>query len=215
VDVRVIAATNVELEAAVKERKFRADLYYRLNVASVQLPALRDRPEEILPLANHFIELYGRKLGNAHITISARAERALLAHSWPGNIRELENVMHAGLIMCRSSILEVDDLRLPVATGARASSASSNESTDPLAAVCDGLRRLLRSERDDVYQSVERLLLTTAFDHCHGNQVHTAKRLGVSRNVVRAQLRRFGLLGCDPAGSALVETTPDESFAVA
>ncbi len=215
VDVRVIAATNVELEAAVKQRKFRADLYYRLNVASVRLPALRERPGEILPLAKHFIELYGSKLGKTHVTISAAAERALLAHPWPGNIRELENVVHAGLIMCRNGILEEDDLRVPAAPAECASSAALEQCADPLDAVCEGLRRLLRSECDDVYQSVERLLLSTAFDHCHGNQVHTAKRLGVSRNVVRAQLRRFGLLGRDPAGSALLETTSDSSFAIA
>jgi sigma-54-specific transcriptional regulator len=193
VDVRVIAATNVELVSAVHAGRFRSDLYYRLNVASVRLLALRERPGDIVPLAQHFIELYRRKLGLGRVALSSAAERALLAHSWPGNIRELENVMHCALIVCRNGVLDSSDLQV---------SAAPAMGQGVLDTLCESLRRLLRSDRDAVYESVERLLLTTAFEYCEGNQVRTARRLGLSRNVVRAQLKRFGLLGDDDAVAA-------------
>ncbi len=196
VDVRVIAATNVELERAVQEGRFRRDLYYRLNVAAISLPPLRDRPGDILPLAQHFVETYRRKMNLGSIVLSENAKRALGAHDWPGNIRELENVVHFGLIMCRNGVLDCVDLRLPDRAPPQ-SSERQNSYDDSLGGLVDGLRRLLRSDHEGVYQSVERLLVTTAFEHCEGNQVHTARRLGVSRNIVRAQLKRHGLLGQD------------------
>ncbi len=196
VDVRLIAATNVELEAAVEARQFRRDLYYRLNVASVRLPPLRERQGDILPLARHFLQAYQRESGFSRVGLSQGAESALLAHDWPGNIRELENVIHYGLIMSGSGVLEAGDLRLPHGPAARElqgveASASDGDVFD---VVGDGLRRLLQSDRQAIHQAVERLLLVTAFEHCDRNQVRTAKRLGLSRNIVRAQLKRHGLL---------------------
>jgi sigma-54 dependent transcriptional regulator len=189
VDVRLVAATNVELAAAVEARQFRRDLYYRLNVASVRLPPLRERRDDILPLARHFLDAYRRETGFEHVSLSPDAQRALLAHDWPGNIRELENVIHYGLIMSGSGVLEVDDLRLPQVAAER-----DSQTGDAFDAVGEGLRRLLRTDREAIHQTVERLLLVTAFEHCDRNQVRTAKRLGLSRNIVRAQLKRHGLL---------------------
>jgi len=214
VDVRLIAATNVELEAAVEARQFRRDLYYRLNVASVRLPPLRERKGDILPLARHFLQSYQRESGFERVGLAQSAENALLAHDWPGNIRELENVIHYGLIMSASGILEADDLRLPqtqmqAATAAYVTQGSAEGEDDDdyndagdsdgthgdvFDAVGAGLRRLLQSDRPAIHQAVERLLLVTAFEHCDRNQVRTAKRLGLSRNIVRAQLKRHGLL---------------------
>jgi DNA-binding NtrC family response regulator len=209
VDVRLIAATNVELEAAVESRQFRRDLYYRLNVASVRLPPLRERRDDILPLARHFLEAYQRESGFERVGLSEGAERALLEHDWPGNIRELENVIHYGLIMSGNGVLDADDLRLPQVEGStpsrertwRVESApepQGAQTDDPTGDVFDavgaGLRRLLQSDRPAIHQAVERLLLVTAFEHCNRNQVRTAKRLGLSRNIVRAQLKRHGLL---------------------
>src|SRR3569833_1619028 len=113
VDVRLIAATNVELEAAVQARQFRRDLYYRLNVASVRLPPLRERKDDILPLARHLLQEFQRESGFERVAMTQSAENALLARDWPGNVRELENVIHYGLIMSGSGVLEADDLRLP------------------------------------------------------------------------------------------------------
>ena len=189
VDVRVIAATNSELESAVESRTFRRDLYYRLNVAPVRLLPLRERRGDILPLAQHFLDVYRRTLKIEGTALSAAAERALLAYEWPGNIRELENVVHFGLIMSATGVLDVGDLRLHGVGGLPVKVANE------LDALGHGLQRLLESDRPAIYQEVERLLMTTAFAHCAGNQVRTAKRLGVTRNIVRAQLKRFGLLG--------------------
>ena len=196
VDVRLVAATNVELAAAVEARQFRRDLYYRLNVASVRLPPLRERKDDILPLARHFLDAYRRETGFEHVSLSPDAQRALLAHDWPGNIRELENVIHYGLIMSGSGVLEVDDLRLPQAAVER-----DSQTGDAFDAVGEGLRRLLRTDREAIHQTVERLLLVTAFEHCDRNQVRTAKRLGLSRNIVRAQLKRHGLLEGGSSGT--------------
>ena len=210
VDVRVIAATNMELEPAVEARLFRRDLYYRLNVASVRLPPLRQRPQDILPLAHDFIERYRRRLGLEHLALSAAAEQALLAHSWPGNIRELENVVHCGLIMCRDGTLGLEDLRLPTGTGHRTPGVTSaSPASDALEALSQALRRLLQSDLAAVYETVERLLLTTAYEHCDRTQVRTAQRLGVSRNMVRAQLKRAGLLARRRAsGAAAMSSSP-------
>jgi sigma-54 dependent transcriptional regulator len=194
INVRLIAATNVDLEQAVVSGHFRRDLYYRLNVARVKLLPLRERRADILPLAQLFIDQYGGKLGLEQAKLTPGAAEALLTFDWPGNIRQLENVIHLTLIMSAKGHIERSDLQLP-SRGEGATAEQSESSEDGLGLVGKGLRHLLGSERADVYQEVERLLLRTAFEHCAGNQVRTAKRLGVSRNVVRAQLKRFGLLG--------------------
>jgi sigma-54-specific transcriptional regulator len=202
VDVRLIAATNIDLEHAVQSRQFRRDLYYRLSVAPVELPPLRERRADILPLARNLIERHRSKLGLTHATLTPAAEEALLTHHWPGNIRELENVVHLGLIMSAGGRIDAADLRLSradrltaTATAAPIPALDTTQTHETkLDMLGEGMRRLLHSDRDGVYQEVERLLLTTAFEHCAGNQVRTAKRLGVSRNVVRAQLKRFGLI---------------------
>jgi sigma-54 dependent transcriptional regulator len=204
VNVRLIAATNVELEAAVEARQFRRDLYYRLNVAAVRLPPLRERKGDILPLARHFLDTYRRESGYEQVSLSSDSEAALLAHDWPGNIRELENVIHYGLIMSVSGVLEAQDLRLPKVasehTGLKDGDDSAIVAGDVIDAVGVEFRRLLQSDREAIHHSVERLLLVTAFEHCDRNQVRTAKRLGLSRNIVRAQLKRHGLLEQSASG---------------
>ena len=199
VQVRIIAATNVDLESAVADGRFRRYLYYRLSIAQVRLLPLRERPGDILPLARHFLEFYRRRLGVETASLSAGAEQALLAYQWPGNIRELENVVHFALIMSGGGVLEADALRLqgPGASHAVAAAERAPVGRDELQALGQGMRQLLDSERPAVYEEVERLLVTTAFAHCAGNQVRTARRLGVTRNVLRAQLKRFGLLACE------------------
>jgi len=200
VDVRVIAATNVELEQAVEARLFRRDLYYRLNVASVHLLPLRERPDDILPLARHFIESYSKRTGLAPAKLSEAAARCLVTHDWPGNIRELENKMHYALLMCADGTINMPELRLPAHPETFNGAAGTLNAS--LGGLAEGLRDLLHSERDQVYHSVERLLVETAFEHCERNQVRTAKRLGLSRNIVRAQLKRYGLLGSERQPSA-------------
>jgi DNA-binding NtrC family response regulator len=196
VDVRIIAATNVDLEEAVKAKEFRQDLYYRLNVAAVRIFPLRDRPGDILPLAHHFVEVYRQRLHLAKAGLTAAAEQVLEQYSWPGNIRELENLIHVGLIMGSGGLIDVADLRLSAAHAAGRLNFVGGHDT-ATTALGRELQRLLESDCSNVYEMVQRLLLEAAFEHCSGNQVRTAKRLGVSRNVLRAQLKRFGMLASE------------------
>ncbi|MGN6529043.1 MAG: sigma-54 interaction domain-containing protein [Burkholderiaceae bacterium] len=111
-DVRLVAATNIDLARAVVAQHFRADLYYRLSVAGVRLPPLHERRADILPLAEHFLGTYCARLRLPPLRLAPAAAQALLAYSWPGNIRELENVIHHATIVCAGERIEVEDLRL-------------------------------------------------------------------------------------------------------
>jgi aliphatic sulfonates family ABC transporter substrate-binding protein len=113
IDVRLVAATNIDLLDAVHAEKFREDLYYRLNVAPLTIPPLRARVGDIPPLAQHFIRVYGQRLEAGPVHLSPSATERLLAHPWPGNIRELENVIHRALLVCRDGRITAEDLRLP------------------------------------------------------------------------------------------------------
>lgn len=207
IDVRLVAATNVDLVEAVNAGHFRADLYYRLNIATIHLPPLSERPGDILPLARHFADSYQSKLHLERVEFSAEARRQLLAYSWPGNIRELENVIHYAMIVCRNGVIQPPDLRLhgraPLLGGSRGSAEESE--TAQLEAA---LQRLFANPGPDLFGQVEKVLVTQAFAHCHGNQVHTARLLGISRNILRAQLKRFGLLASRGRG----EAGEDEGF---
>ncbi|GAA0758658.1 sigma-54 dependent transcriptional regulator [Ideonella azotifigens] len=216
VDVRLVAATNIDLRGAVAAQRFRADLYYRLSVATVQLPPLRDRPGDLLPLARHFVSQYGPRLKLADAVLSAEAEAALLDYSWPGNIRELENVIHFALIVCRHGVIEVSDLKLvaavtatleepairalaPVDRLAPNATMAPAQAEAPLADIRQqqleaALEALLNAGLSDVFQRVEATLVKTAFARTDANQVRTARALGITRNTLRTLLRRHGLL---------------------
>lgn len=111
-DVRLVAATNIDLARAVEAQHFRADLYYRLSVATLRLPPLRERRADILPLARHFVAVYSSRLHLTEVALSDAAQSALTDYSWPGNIRELENVIHYALIVCREQVIDVADIKL-------------------------------------------------------------------------------------------------------
>jgi aliphatic sulfonates family ABC transporter substrate-binding protein len=197
IDVRLIAATNVDLHAAIAAGQFREDLLYRLKVSSLSLPPLRERPGDIPPLAQHFLERYARKLGRNQIAIGDRALQSMLSHRWPGNIRELENAVHHALLVCQGSELEPSDLQLSHSQPtARSTSASASEG--PLASELGKLEQtllaLLKLETSNLHQRVEQALFSATYRHCEHNQLETARRLGLSRNVVRARLIECGEL---------------------
>lgn len=210
-DVRLIAATNVDLRNAVAAGHFRADLYYRISVATLELRPLYERPGDILPLARHFLANYSARLGITGASLAPDAEQALLAHDWPGNIRELENVVHYALIVAPSSRLTALDLQVnqrsvagasrsgrapPVAPAVEAVSAvdaaaAPAPETDLLREV---LLQRLHAAQPALFNQVEETLVKTAYEFCGSNQVHTARRLGLSRNALRTLLKRHGLL---------------------
>ena len=223
-DVRLVAATNVDLRQAVEAQRFRSDLYYRLNVAPVTLPPLRERTGDVLPLARHFMGVYAPRLGLDHVTLAPETEAALLAYDWPGNIRELENVVHFALVICRDGVVRPEDLRLVrhVVENAQVQPAPTPESqepgtqTSPVAArgpyddLQETLRRLIEAGERNLFHAVSETLVRTAFHHTHDNQVRAARALGITRNTLRTCLKRYGLLG-DPASHVVPEADPPDS----
>jgi DNA-binding NtrC family response regulator len=195
INVRVLAATNVQLEKAINAGHFREDLYYRLNVVSLQLHPLRERPGDILPLTRHFIKAYSGRLGYGEVQLSSDAERKLVGYGWPGNIRELENVIHHTLLICRDGLIRQEDLRLSNMRIERQDDSSPtvvDESADAL--LLRAFQRLFEEQAGGLHEKVEDSLLRAAYRFCHYNQVHTASLLGLTRNVTRARLIAIGEL---------------------
>nr|WP_211090179.1 sigma 54-interacting transcriptional regulator [Pseudothauera nasutitermitis] len=191
IDVRVVAATNVRLEEAVAAGHFREDLYYRLHVVSLDLPALRERPGDILPLARHFIAEYRQRLGYGDIRLGSEAADKLLAHPWPGNIRELENVIHHALLICRDGLIRPADLHLSsLQGGARAGEIAA----DPRARLEAALAAYFQEDHEHLYEHLEDVIVRAAFEYSERNQVQAARLLGISRNVLRARLIRMGAI---------------------
>lgn len=194
IDVRVLAATNVQLEKAINAGNFREDLFYRLNVVNLELNPLRERPGDILPLTRHFIEAYSQRLGYGRVNISPGAEQKLRSYSWPGNIRELENVIHHTLLICRNGVIERDDLRLSNLRIERADDQQSSADDSPEALLERAFQKLFEQQAGALHEKVEDALLRAAYRFCHYNQVHTAALLGLSRNVTRTRLIKIGEL---------------------
>ena len=186
VNVRVIAATNRDLAVAIRERRFREDLYYRLNVASVTLPPLRQRCEDIPLLAGHFLQLYARRLGRPQCRLSDEAMATLKAYPWPGNIRELENTLHNAVLLSKEALITSQQLRLGAIT-------VHDQPQD------DGdLDRFLRTQLleslSPLYPRVIESLVRNAVELSQGNQLQAATLLGISRNTLRTHLGHLGLI---------------------
>ncbi|ROL72602.1 sigma-54-dependent Fis family transcriptional regulator [Pseudomonas vranovensis] len=203
IDVRVLAATNVQLEKAINAGHFREDLYYRLDVVSLELVPLRERPGDILPLTRHFIQAYSQRLGYGQVSLSSEAEAKLRSYGWPGNIRELENVIHHTLLICRDGVIRQEDLRLSNMRIERADdSPGSDDSAEGLLA--RAFQKLFEQPGGALHEKVEDALLRAAYRFSHYNQVHTANLLGLSRNVTRTRLIKIGELAVNrrqPGGS--------------
>ncbi|ACO80511.1 Sigma54-dependent transcriptional activator protein [Azotobacter vinelandii CA] len=207
IDVRVLAATNVQLEKAINAGNFREDLYYRLNVVSLELAPLRERPGDVLPLVRHFIGEYSRRLGYSEIALDRDAEEKLLAYSWPGNIRELENVIHHTLLICRNDLIRAADLHLSNLRIERQEETAPSADESAEALLQRAFQKLFEEDCGALHARVEAALLRTAYRFCHCNQVHTANLLGLSRNVTRAQLIRIGELVVNKRRSLLPPTS--------
>ncbi|QXH33343.1 sigma-54 interaction domain-containing protein [Pseudomonas muyukensis] len=192
INVRVLAATNVQLEKAINAGHFREDLFYRLNVVSLRLHPLRERPGDILPLARHFIRSYSERLGHGPVALGAEAQAKLVDYAWPGNIRELENVIHHSLLTCADGVVQAQDLRLSHLRLERQAGSSTGKSGEDL--LQQAFSRLYEEQPGDLHEKVEHALLRSAYHFCHYNQVHTAQLLGLSRNVTRTRLIAIGEL---------------------
>ncbi|MBD8572997.1 sigma-54-dependent Fis family transcriptional regulator [Pseudomonas syringae] len=193
INVRVLAATNVHLEKAINAGHFREDLYYRLNVVSLQLYPLRERPGDVLPLARHFIDQYSHRLGYTQVSLADDAIRRLTAYGWPGNIRELENVIHHTLLICREGLIRAEDLHLSSLRIERENDSQPREETAEQL-LQRAFTRLFEEHSGALHEKVEDSLLRAAWRFSHYNQVHTASLLGLSRNITRSHLIRIGEL---------------------
>ncbi|PLR41938.1 AAA family ATPase [Chimaeribacter arupi] len=186
INVRVIAATHVDLAQAIRDKQFREDLYYRLNVAAVTLPPLRRRREDIPVLAAHFLSLYARRLGRPQMRLSPEALTVLKAYPWPGNVRELENTLHNAVLLNKESVIAPQHLRL------------NQELSAPQADEDDGLdgfiHRQLASGTPHLFPRMVNALVRQALEAGGGNQMQAAALLGISRHTLRTHLANLGMI---------------------
>jgi transcriptional regulator with GAF, ATPase, and Fis domain len=175
-DIRLIAATNRNLEEEVRAGRFRQDLYYRLNVVTLKTPALRDRPSDILPLAMHFASKFGQQCGRRITGISPDVQPYLMRYDWPGNIRELENAIERAVVLGSGDMIELEDLPETIREGASSSGSASR--VIPLQGAIDEAKR----------QAIAR-----AFEQSRGDHPAAAKLLGVNPNYLYRLMRNLGL----------------------
>ncbi len=176
-DVRVVAATNRDLEKMVAEGTFREDLFYRLNVVSVTLPPLRDRKEDIPQLVRHFMEKFAEENGKTGMTIDESAMAALTAYRWRGNIRELKNCIENMVVLCRTKELSINNVP-----------ANIREEISP------GITKKLLKNGDNCDLACnERALIERALNECGGNRTRAAEKLGISRRTLHRKLHEYGI----------------------
>jgi two-component system nitrogen regulation response regulator GlnG len=200
VDVRVIAATNKPLEAAVAAKQFREDLFYRLNVVRIHLPPLRDRRDDIPLLVNYFLEKIAREQNRKPKSIATAAGKALEKYHWPGNVRELENAMRRAHVLAKSDAILPSDLPPEISGALDSASMPPSAVTAGDAATTDAAalaRQLFQWARRDpklkIIPAVERELVIQALKETANNQVHAAKMLGITRATLRKRIEKFGI----------------------
>jgi transcriptional regulator with GAF, ATPase, and Fis domain len=186
VDVRVIAATNADLRQALTSGTFREDLFYRLNVFPLTIPPLRERPEDIDPLAQRFVRQFSREMGGAVTGITPAALDRLREWSWPGNVRELENVIERSLLYANGDQLQPGDIRMDTFARSRIASPSPGDSFLPSGVTLD---------------EYEQQLIREALRRANGNKSQAARLLGLSRNALRYRLSQMGLDSEPPVSS--------------
>ncbi len=188
VDVRVIAATNVDLEQAIEDGRFRRDLYYRISSFPITLPLLRERAEDIHPLVFHFLERFKEKTGRFVIGISKDALRALISYSWPGNVRELENAIERAVIIATGRQIEIDDLPEPISNAAAA--ADSHVRQERARASSEGRSIGLEIELPATMDEIERQVIDATLDYTEGDKSRAARLLNIGRKTLYRKLEQ-------------------------
>ncbi len=196
-NVRVVSATHRDLREAVREGLFREDLYFRLNVVTLQVPPLRERKQDIPPLAEHFLRLFARESGLPPKRLAPEALARLASHTWPGNVRELQNTLKRSAVMAGGAVIRAEELSLEEDPKAEARKEMSLEDClrghiSPIVA------SWARMEEGDLYDQLlgqlERPLFAEMMRATHGNQLKAARVLGINRNTLRERLRKYNLL---------------------
>jgi two-component system, response regulator FlrC len=191
VDIRIIATSNRNLSDAVKAGTFREDLLYRLNVVNLRIPPLRERPADILALAEHFAVKYAELNGLPVRILSADARRALTGNHWKGNVRELENTLHRAVLLSSGAEIEPDALVAPDGMGMASAGA------DIAARAVQTAEAVTRSLVGQTVAQVEQDLILDTLDHCLGNRTHAARILGISIRTLRNKLNEYEAQGVD------------------
>ena len=203
VDVRVIAASNRDLEKAVRDGQFRQDLYYRLAIIAIFIPPLRERKEDILPLVDFFIERYNRRFKKSIRGITDETRRLIFSHNWPGNVRELKNTIERGMILEDEPFLRPEYLPFSVGESGGRTLFERTSPADSGQILPNGrtLPRLYIPEGGTSLEEVEHTMVELAMRQANGNQTHAAKLLDISRDALRYKLKKFGLIRGDEEGS--------------
>ncbi|MFZ5650492.1 MAG: sigma-54 interaction domain-containing protein [Bacillota bacterium] len=188
-DVRIIAATNVNLEQMVKYKKFREDLFYRLNVVNLNIPSLRERKEDIIGLVSHFIEKFNRLFKIKVAGISPEVEAILHRYTWPGNVRELENVIERAFNMLEGTVIQPS--HLPAELTSQAAFSGENFDSSPMASIASALSS--GQTLDEIMDHTEKLVILKALMICHGNKAKSAKMLNISRPGLYKKMVKLGL----------------------
>jgi two-component system nitrogen regulation response regulator GlnG len=190
-DVRLIAATNKNLEAEVASGRFRKDLLYRLNVFTIAVPPLRERPEDVPLLIDYFLPRFSRTLGRDVRSLTPEAQRCLYTYAWPGNVRQLQSVLKYAIVQSTGEVITLACLPESLRSGSVDARSLTSESY--MAALTDFTKGLLRAGELDIYRRVclemDRVLLGAVLEHVEGNQVKASEILGISRTTLRAKLR--------------------------
>ncbi|MBI5236354.1 MAG: sigma-54-dependent Fis family transcriptional regulator [Deltaproteobacteria bacterium] len=190
VDIRIIAATNADIEKAVAEKQFRQDLYFRLNGITLTLPPLRERKSDIPLLTEHYLDKFHSEFGGAPRSLSDKALEAMTSYAWPGNVRELENVLRRAMLLSPSLVLSMEDINLPVTR-------SSTESIEDVIAarLKPFIGRTEHGTKQELYgfimQFMERPLIKLVLEKTKGNQVQAAETLGINRNTLRKKIKEL------------------------
>jgi two-component system response regulator HydG len=188
-DVRVVAASNVELARAVEQGTFRRDLYYRLSVFPITLPPLRERPGDIHTLVIHFLEHYKQKTGRFIPGISEAALKALINYDWPGNVRELENAVERAVIIASGRRIEPEDLPDAIGRGIREERARARGERE--LAAREGRAFTLEISIPATVEEIERRAVEATLDYTGGDKTRAARALGIGRKTLYRKLRQY------------------------
>jgi len=186
VNTRIIAATTTDLEQAVKEKSFRDDLYYRLNVVSIELPSLRERKSDIPKLADYFLSKYSKSANKQISGISPEAYSRIMQYHWPGNVRELQNAIESAVAICRGAVIVADDLPL------NRISPAAGEQKRPLS-IADELLEQNTADLPRTLTAIEKRILLRALNQTGWNLTRTARNLGISFRSLRYKIAKFRL----------------------
>ena len=190
VDIRIIATSNSNLVEAVRAGAFREDLLFRLNVVNLKIPALRERPADVIELAQHFIKKYSAANGLIARPLSAEARRTLVLNRWPGNVRELENTIHRAVLLTTGSEIGVEGILTP--EGTRLDQAKGLAAVTHATMAAEAVTRALVGR---TVADVERDLILETLKHCLGNRTHASNILGISIRTLRNKLNEYAAIG--------------------